>query len=405
MKSELKLISRSDPIALNRFLLHDASLELIPTTLSSLMRTKIPLRALNSVLRDLSSPRRNQNLAEESAHDFFSRRFDASVSKYLVSSFVNGIYGGDVKLWSMRWLFPKLLEYEQNHRSVLVGMFRASNSKLSSASSDYADFAAFLMKHAFISFEHGMQRLCDALVAHLSTQCSNVNLHLNAPCINIEKSTSLTSCVEVHTPAHHHHFSHLFCTAPAPALANAVTSSTLKHALNSVHFSSFAVVNFVFDDMKAPENFYHTLGKKVSIGYLVPQHAHASILGVIFDSWLFPERCSTGFNISVISKFSGDLKNSLETIETSLNHLRSIFGDSLQPSYQHIHSCPNCIPQYTTQYSQKLDQITSITRELFDDQVTLTGASYGSGIGVPDCILSSRQSVLKWMEKHVDGGK
>lgn len=61
---------------------------------------------------------------DESVFDFMARRFGSEAAQHVAGPALIGVYAGDAAALSMRAAFPKLAALEQEHGSVLRGLFR-----------------------------------------------------------------------------------------------------------------------------------------------------------------------------------------------------------------------------------------------------------------------------------------
>ena len=89
---------------------------------------KVPFAALSvpGMLRALMEPLvRSQAPRGESVADFFRRRVGNEAHDRLVAPFVAGIYAGNSERLSLAATFPRLLELERQHRSILIGALRS----------------------------------------------------------------------------------------------------------------------------------------------------------------------------------------------------------------------------------------------------------------------------------------
>src|SRR5262249_16021127 len=93
---------------------------------------KIPFGPLTSraLFRPPAEPFvRSKSKSDESIHDFFTRRFGDEVERRLVSPFVTGIYAGNTRDLSMSAAFPRLVELERRHGSLILGMMKSRKPK------------------------------------------------------------------------------------------------------------------------------------------------------------------------------------------------------------------------------------------------------------------------------------
>ena len=98
---------------------------LLPLVSNGLLSAPAKLR----VMMDLVLPRRTSaDTDDESIGSFFRRRFGAEAVTYVAEPLLAGIHSGNVERLSMRALFPRLLEAEREHGSVIRGLRRAGRA-------------------------------------------------------------------------------------------------------------------------------------------------------------------------------------------------------------------------------------------------------------------------------------
>lgn len=171
---------------------------------------------------------------DESIYDFASRRFSPKIANTLFDPLTLGIYGGDIRKLSVRACFPALVKWEQEKGSVLLGAFSSPKKA-----------------KGLFSIQGGMQRLIDSLEKELQ-----INIHLNSEARQISATEVLVNS-QIHT---------------ADKVISALPPEGPKQ--------SIWVVNLAFKGPVLP---------KKGFGYLVPSEEKEAILGVIFDSCIFPE--------------------------------------------------------------------------------------------------------------------
>ena len=130
----------------------------IPTRLGPLARTR--LLSWPGKLRmaaDLVLPRRRAG-GDEAIGAFFRRRLGREALEKLGAPLLGGIHAGDVERLSMRATFPRLVEMEARHRS-LIRAFAAARAGAQDGAAAEAPF---------YSLAGGLGELADALVASLA---------------------------------------------------------------------------------------------------------------------------------------------------------------------------------------------------------------------------------------------
>lgn len=106
-------IDKQSPLNENRYMLHGGGIERVGSTPFQILTSRLTRILPVALLRDLFAARRTStNDDDESVHDFFARRLHKSLADVPLSAFIHGIYGGDVKTWSMHAQFPSLVKLE-----------------------------------------------------------------------------------------------------------------------------------------------------------------------------------------------------------------------------------------------------------------------------------------------------
>ncbi|KAJ1559809.1 hypothetical protein HK405_009273, partial [Cladochytrium tenue] len=139
LANEVMTASKTSPAARNRLILHRGELNLLPSTLGSLLFRRPPPvldGAVTGFLREPFVPRRRAAVAldndqydddddDESVHDFVARRFSPAIAENVVSAVLRGIYAGDARKLSARSAAAGLWNLEKKHGSILRGMLAA----------------------------------------------------------------------------------------------------------------------------------------------------------------------------------------------------------------------------------------------------------------------------------------
>ena len=126
----------------------------IPTRLSPFLNTRLFSWAGKlRMAAELFVPAKRDN-ADESIARFMERRFGRETVTYLAEPLLAGIHAGDAERLSIRALFPRFVESERQHGSLLRG-FRSARAASASA------------EGVFKSLPGGLSELIAALVAAL----------------------------------------------------------------------------------------------------------------------------------------------------------------------------------------------------------------------------------------------
>jgi oxygen-dependent protoporphyrinogen oxidase len=392
---DLNLESRRiypNPGAKNRYVVRDKKPVAMPSSQKEFLTTKLfSARAKFALAREpFVSPRRDG--VEESVAEFVLRRLNQEFLDRAVDPFVAGIYAGDPHKLSVRHAFPKLLEAEQKHGSLIKGQFFGAREKKPGEISR-RDARMF-------SFDEGLQVLPDALRAQLGD-----SVRLNASVEKISQAANGWSLQlkengrEIFTG----HSVVIYCGtahrlaelqvelgragSPLPADgAHGVTRPT-----NGVDFSLFSeirhppvasvVLGFRREDVAHPLDGF---------GMLIPKIESFKILGTIFSSSLFPNRAPENF-VTLTSYVGGERQPELASlppdglVKLVCEDLRVLLGVNGGLVFQNVALYPKAIPQYNVGYGKFKDlmsEIESKARGLF------FAGSYRDGISLGDSIVS-----------------
>ena len=297
--ANVKYVSKKSANFNKRYVVIDGKLFQLPSKVTDLFQYRKPFRPFISYLiKDWRTPPvRVQPDEDISVDAFFKYRFGAEIADYLVSPLCIGITGGDSKALSMKSMFPNVFLKEQTLGSVVKGMFARQDIR-----GDLADHwlvkRSVEQKWAVFSFDHGIQTLSDKLCTHLeqnfpsvvemmpNTEIAEVKLGPNDATITAEQKNS-NSTLQLQVD-------HLFSSLPAFELATVLAPghAKLKSYLQSISTVNMAVVALQFDRKVLPD---HLNG----FGFLVPSKENSPVLGVTFDSCIFPGDHSHGTKLTV----------------------------------------------------------------------------------------------------------
>ncbi len=367
----------ADPAAAKRFLYFNKKLQQVPQNPFAVLTSPVTKGVFKAGLKDLfTSP---SNKSDETIYDFFARRFGAAIAERLIDPLCTGIYAGDIRQLSVRSCFPLLHEWEQRHGSVIKGLF----SKNKTLDKDISSFIKEMQKSSLFSFRSGMDTLTNSLGKH----CEPF-LHLSSEVKSL-RLDSLPNQIEVLT-ANGKAFQadHVISALPSQAFSRLVEplKPSLGRLLSSIAHASLVVVNV---------GFRKSVLKKQGFGYLVPSQEKEDVLGVIWDSCVFPEQNHSAEETRLTLMMGGahhpflvDLSDSaiLEKVAEALsNHL----GVRETPDAIHIQRIYNAIPQYALGHHQTVSAIEGEMLEL-SSRISCLGSSL-YGVSINDCIANAKK--------------
>lgn len=351
--------------AQKRYLYLNKELTLLPYNASSFLRSSLKLPLLYGAMRDLIASRGSGE--DESIYSFIGRRFGTKIAETLVDPLTTGIYAGDIRQLSIRSCFSTLYRYEQEYGSVIRGMFANKEEG---------------KKQEIFSFQEGMETLIHALGSHLkpSIQFSCYAKELSFSRDGIEVATSNGSLL---------HADFLFSAIPAPAFAELLTAHdpALAELLKSIQSVSIATVNF---------GFHKQVLKSSGFGYLIPSSENEEVLGMIWDSCIFPEQnghsSDTRLTVMIGGAKMASIFNSLDKedfLQIALRALEEQLQIKDTPAVAHLSIARSAIPQYTVGHADRIRKIEQKTAQLSSKTFFLGNSYYG--VSINDCIAEAKR--------------
>lgn len=363
---ENALISACDQ-AKKRYLLLGKRLQAIPThplslLFSSHFRFLIPL-----FFRERRVARTEKE--DETIADFFRRRFSDKMLQTVIDPFISGLFAGDPETLSLNACLPQLALWEKEYGSMIKGCFKRKEG-------------ASKEKAPLYSFKRGMSTLPLTLARHLEEEG-----------VEFRYKTCISSLIfkrekaEIRTHSETFTAKQVISALPIPALKSCYP--TLEPLLNQIPLASIATLNLLY--AKRP-----TIHQ--GFGYLVPSSANEKILGVTFDSDIFPAQDSNS-NCRYTVMFGGSRSPELiqsgefELLKIATSALHRHLGIATPPLLHHLHYAHLAIPQYPLYYQRLLQEIEkSLPSNFF-----ITGNGF-YGVGINDCI----ERALKLSEVCLD---
>lgn len=344
---------------------------------------KTPLFSWRGKLRmalDLFIPRRERDTDEAVAH-FVRRRLGTEAFTRMAQPMIGGIYTSDAENLSLQATFPRFLEMEKAHGSIIKAL-RAQKKQAAQTSRDTSGPRYSL----FLSFKSGMQTLIDTL-----TQAVSESIRLDARVEYIQQ-TSDGNRWNVSLANGETLNAELLCIAlPAPQAAALIenVSSPLTTKLNTIPYASSATVNLAFHR----EDITHALD---GMGFVVPATENLSLIGCSFSSVKFKGRAPADHVL--LRAFVGEptsKKSETELIELCQADLTPLLGLKNTPQFAMVSKHSQAMAQYQVGHQDVVRSIEQLTDELRG--LALAGNGY-HGVGIPDCIRSGEAAALTLLD-------
>eukprot|EP01134_Creolimax_fragrantissima_P005627 CFRG5627T1 len=408
------IVAEQSTSGAKRYIYTDGKLHSLPTGFSDLLtRGGVFGRGLlQAAIKEISISKRN-DIADESVHHFAKRRFGLEVAENLFGAMVHGIYAGDYKTLSLRACFPILHKIEQASGSVVKGMLTGSGTTKKEKHTQKSQFKAYdattqdliskLKGTTAWGLEGGMESLVIALRDKLVAQ-PNVDLQLSTNCLGIDVRQDGVK-VHVSSPSSNIHTleaDHIISSVPSykmPGLLSideieghgSGSLAKMNEIFGATSFANVAVVNLAYDEDVLPIKGF---------GYLVPPKEKSEVLGVIFDSCVFPSQNGGNSNVTRLTVMMRGDRFKQKGIEDekilsrmALTGIREHLGITATPTHVLAQTQRNCIPHYQPGHVARMGELDWLMRSTFHGRLSVIGASY-KGVSVNDCIRFAKCTAL-----------
>jgi protoporphyrinogen/coproporphyrinogen III oxidase len=327
---------------------------------------------------------------DESIASFIGRRFGREAVTYLAEPLLAGIHAGDVGRLSMRALFPRFLEAERKHGSVLRAFRQLRQPKSSNG--------------AFMSLPDGLVEIVDALVRVLPAPAIQLNASVRAvrraeAAASGEPGGYLIDSAE-REPARARA---VVIAAPAFAAAQLVRplDAELAALCSRVPYASSATVTLGYERSQVR---HRLLGS----GFVVPKVEGTTIMAGSWVSSKWRSRAPEGRVL--LRAFIGGARDpgAMERSDEDLvraaeRELGVLLGLSGRPVVTRLHRWTRANAQHEVGH---LDLVAAMeTRLQHLPGAFITGSGF-RGVGVPDCVADARDTaaaVARWLDESGAG--
>ncbi len=326
---------------------------------------------------------RPSNIDDESVADFVRRRLGTEAFERMAQPMIGGIYTSDAENLSLKATFPRFLEMEREHGSIIKALL-AQKRKATQTSRDTSGPRYSL----FLSFMDGMQTLVDTLAESLSG-CIRFLSRVNT-IQQKESEKGWRVCLEDRKVLE----TDLLCLAlPAPQTSKILSgvSPSLAEKLSAIPYTSSATVNLVF----RREDILHPLN---GMGFVVPVTEQLNLVGCSFSSVKFENRAPADhvlLRAFVGGKTVGSDTNQNLThknlVLPALKDVSKLLDIKKEPVFFIVSEHSQAMAQYLVGHQKLVTEIEKLAKDL--PGLALAGNAY-HGIGIPDCVHSGEQAAL-----------
>ena len=308
-----------------------------------------PLFRLSDKFRILGEPWRKRGTdPDEPVGALAARRLGKSFYEYAVDPFVSGVYAGDPMKLTTRYALPKLYNLEANYGSFIRGA-------IAKAKEPKTDRDRLATKKVF-SAVGGLQRLVEALSKDLRIITSANNLKV-MPTADGQWSCSYNGTEEIVCRK-------VVTTVGAyalPALLPFIPEAQMQKMSNLFYAPIIQVILGVKNarGLDFP-----------AFGGLVPSKEQKRVLGILFPSSCFEQRCPEGG--ALYSYFIGGARHT-DYLQKSDDEIREItleafhsmlkYPADMQPDLLRIFRHEHAIPQYWSDSGERFATIEALQQQ------------------------------------------
>ena len=415
-----------------RYVYRQGKLHKVPTSLGALFR-KIPASKstlFNALMVDFFK-KEKMNLDEypyrdPSLYDFISYRFGPEAAEGIADPLLRGITAGNVRQLSTRALFNDMLANEQAYGSIMKGVFKPPILKSAHDElfpHDILDSKVLdkFQKDGVMSYNlnTGLQtlpeHLCNSLLNTNDDNLLAIYNSTNVVSINFNnKQANEAPCsVEVKTVDGDQlsiKADHIVSTIPANDFVKTLPDSMpaeQRSALENLQKIPHSPVGCVVVEYR---KLTQALPKEInSFGFLTHSESDSKVLGISFDTTMFPEIDKPVGSFRMTAMMGGSWSEQVfgtkdinkvtneQMEQIALSEIRKILGIKDDPYRITPYMWKTGIAQYTPGHTERLQE----TRDAIEKvkmPLTILGQSY-DGVAVNDVVYAARMAASNFVKQ------
>jgi len=377
------VLQRGKPVILPDGVMMIVPTKLIPFALTPLIS---PLGKLRMGL-DLFIPRKKDD-QDETLAEFVTRRLGNEALDKIAEPLMSGIYNAEADRQSILATFPRFRQLEKTHGSLIRGMLASRRQRNTASGQNQSAPSGQAPKlSAFMSLQGGTQELIQALISRLTG-----DLRLNARITALEATPdgryriSTEDGQKIDCDA-------LVVTVPAYTAADLLDSIAPSAAenLRSVRYVSTGTISLGFRAEAITRPLH-------GFGLVVPKSERRPINAITISSTKFDHRAPQGHVLLRVFFGGSRSPETMSYDDERLLHvvrqeLQAILGIQTAPLFHRIFRWDRANPQYDVDHLALVEQIErSLPHGLY-----VTGSAF-RGVGMPDCVYQSQQTVTRLVE-------
>lgn len=340
------------PQAKKRYIVDGQTLHPLPTRLIDWLNPAFR-RAFWEIFKE---PWKKKGGGDETVSTFFMRRFGPEVVQKLIDPLMKGIYAGGIDQVPVDYAFKALKHYEEQYGSVLIGFFLSKKSR-----------------RTIFSFEQGLSHLIDTLKNSI-----NGKIFLEEPAVSIQSGQDQA---QVQTASRIESFDHVIAACDPSSAIQLIPS--IAPFFQRGYWQSITQVYIEFDASFPIDGF----------GCLIPGSEQSEVLGILFDSVIFPKKeCPKTALTVMIEGVVDDLKAQNVALQT----LEKLLKIEVAPSYLQVNRYEKAIYAPPLDHRRVKDQLDRHLHQ-YHPRTHLLGGFF-EGVGVADQIENSYNFVKNFVQ-------
>lgn len=306
---------------------------------------------------------------DETLREFGDRRLGSGFTDVFLDAMSAGIYGSTPDKISVKAAFPLVVALERDYGGLFKGMIAKRKKEAGPGG-------------VLTSMTGGVSTLTQHLFRVIAAEW-----RLGEPVQAVERSGN---GYKVHSPAGASEFDQVVLSSTSRAAAGIVKDldADLSARLAEIEYSPIAVVGLG----------YHSLANPLDgFGLLTTTSSRQPILGVLWDSSIFPDRAPEGarsLRVMIGGQRNPELVDQDEAglIRTALAGIRNTMGVAQEPDVSFVKRWDRGIPSYRPGHIANVDAI-------YERLGTFPGLHLNSnayrGIAMNDCARNSRELAIR----------
>ncbi len=381
----------ASPAAENRYIYRNGRLMALPMSAGRFLTS--PLLSFGAKMRLAMEPFvRGGAREDDTAWDFFVRRFGVEAASYIMSPFISGIYAGDIRTLGARAAFPKFWGFEKESGSMIRGAMRYMKAKRRRYKAEGKP-----LRKGLFSLKGGLGTLTGHLSSrlgqHLRTSCAATSIRVIPGGFQVAAQGETIQARSL-----------VLAVPPQKAAALlADVSPAAAQAISSVPMVPVALVHWSVSTGRVtmPSGF----------GFLVPRDQGLNVLGTLFPSQLFGDRAPEGQQL-MASYYGGALSPEVAQLPDDRllalvreDHRRVLGEDPGVPDMVKILRYTHAIPQLVPDHPERM---ADARRALERVPGLFLAGNYLSGVGIEQAVESGFDAAggtSRFLEEHGSNGK